>query len=62
MEEIIKEIISEYKKLDEVEAITLAGSRAAGRNDQQSDIDLDLFITCPISIEKRRSIALKLGM
>ena len=33
MEEIIKEIISEYKKLDEVEAITLAGSRAAGRND-----------------------------
>ena len=59
MEEIIKEIISEYKKLDEVEAITLAGSRAAGRNDQQSDIDLDLFITCPISIEKRRSIALK---
>ena len=38
MEEIIKEIISEYKKLDEVEAITLAGSRAAGRNDQQSDV------------------------
>lgn len=59
MEEIIKEIVSEYKKLDEVEAITLAGSKASGRNDQQSDIDLDLFITRPIPIDKRRNIALK---
>lgn len=59
MELLIKELVSEYMKLDGVEAITLAGSRAAGRNDSQSDIDLDLFITKDIPIQKRREIALK---
>ena len=59
MELLIKELVSEYMKLDGVEAITLAGSRAAGRNDSQSDIDLDLFVTKDIPIEKRREIAVK---
>ncbi len=56
---IIREIILQYMKLEEVKAITLAGSRASNRNDQQSDIDLDLFITRPIAVEKRRKIAQK---
>ena len=57
MELIIEKLVSEYMKLDEVEAITLAGSRASGRNDSQSDIDLDLFVTRAIPIAKRREIA-----
>ena len=59
MEGIIKQLIEEYRKLEEVEAITIAGSRAANRSDEQSDIDIDLFITAPISVEKRRNIATK---
>lgn len=59
MESLIQELVVEYAKLDGVEAITLAGSRASGRNDSDSDIDLDLFISKPISLEKRRAIALK---
>ena len=59
MELIIEKLVSEYMKLDEVEAITLAGSRASGRNDSQSDIDLDLFVTRAIPIAKRREIASK---
>lgn len=57
MELIIEKLVSEYMKLDEVEAITLAGSRASRRNDSQSDIDLDLFVTGAIPIAKRREIA-----
>ena len=53
MEGIIKQLIEEYRKLEEVEAITIAGSRAANRSDEQSDIDIDLFITAPNSVEKR---------
>ena len=56
MELIIEKLVSEYMKLDEVEAITLAGSRASGRNDSQSDIDLDLFVTRAIPIAKRREM------
>ena len=59
MEGIIKQLIEEYRKLEEVEAITIAGSRAANRSDEQSDIDIDLFITAPISVEKHRNIATK---
>lgn len=59
LEGIVKQIIEEYSKLEEVEAITIAGSRAASRNDEQSDIDIDLFITRPISVAKRREIASK---
>ena len=54
MELIVKKLVSEYMKLDEVEAMTLAGSRASGRNDSQSDIDLDLFVTRAIPVAKRR--------
>ena len=59
MELIVKKLVSEYMKLDEVEAMTLAGSRASGRNDSQSDIDLDLFVTRAIPVAKRREIASK---
>lgn len=55
----MKQIISEYSQLEEVEAITIAGSRASMRNDEQSDIDIDLFTTSPISVDKRREIASK---
>lgn len=59
VEGIMKQIISEYSQLEEVEAITIAGSRASMRNDEQSDIDIDLFTTSPISVDKRREIASK---
>ncbi len=57
--EIINEMIREYEKLEEVVAVTIAGSKAAKRNDDWSDLDIDVFVTKPIALEKRRQIASK---
>lgn len=35
----VYQIVNEFKRLDEVVAITLAGSCASGRKDTYSDID-----------------------
>ncbi|HAX73551.1 MAG TPA: hypothetical protein DCY20_08500 [Firmicutes bacterium] len=59
LEEIVQQIVNDYAQLEEVEAITLAGSIAANRNDAISDIDLDLFLNKPIPVEKRLAIAKK---
>lgn len=54
---IVYQIVDEYKKLDGVTAITLAGSGASGRNDELSDIDIDIITSKDISIDKREAIA-----
>lgn len=59
MNMIVYQMVNEFKRLDEVVAITLAGSCASGRNDNYSDIDIDIITTKDISIEKREIIAKK---
>ena len=43
MNMIVYQIVNEFKRLDEVVAITLAGSCASGRKDNYSDIDIDII-------------------
>lgn len=58
---IIYQIVNEYKKMDEVVAITLAGSGASGRKDNLSDIDIDVITNGQIPVEKRREIISKIS-
>ena len=37
---IVYQLVNEYKRFSEVEAIALAGSGASGRKDNYSDIDI----------------------
>ena len=39
----VYQIVNEFKRLDEVVAITLAGSCASGRKDTYSDIDINVI-------------------
>lgn len=57
MNMIVYQIVNEYKKLDGVTAITLAGSGASGRSDELSDIDIDIITSKDIEVPKRKSIA-----
>ena len=59
MNMIVYQIVNEFKRLDEVVAITLAGSCASGSNDTYSDIDIDIIIKKDIPVEKRENIAKK---
>ena len=59
MNMIVYQIVNEFKRLDEVVAITLAGSCASGRKDIYSDIDIDIIINKDIPVEKREIIAKK---
>ncbi|WP_195987381.1 nucleotidyltransferase domain-containing protein [Clostridium sp. D53t1_180928_C8] len=59
MNMIVYQIVNEFKRLDEVVAITLAGSCASGRKDNYSDIDIDIITKKDIPIEKRELIAKK---
>lgn len=61
MNMIIYQIVNEYKKLDEVVAITLAGSGASGRKDNFSDIDIDIITNGEISLDKRKEIISKIS-
>ena len=56
MEGIIKQLIEEYRKLEEVEAITIAGSRAANRSDEQSDIDIDCLLLHPFQLKNAETL------
>lgn len=56
---IVYQIVNEYKKIEEVSSITLAGSSASGRNDELSDIDIDVIVTRDIPVDKRRTIIKK---
>lgn len=55
----VYQIVNEFKRLDEVVAITLAGSCASGRKDTYSDIDVNIITKKNIAIEKREIIANK---
>lgn len=59
MNMVVYQIVNEFKKLEEVVAITLAGSCASGRKDNYSDIDIDIITIKDISLEKRRAIVNK---
>ena len=44
MNMIVYQLVNEFKRLDEVVAITLAGSCASARKDNFSDIDIDIIV------------------
>lgn len=48
---ILEEIISDFRDIKEVAAISFAGSSTAKRNDNLSDIDIDIFTYSDIPIE-----------
>lgn len=50
------QVIQEFSKLPQVEAIALGGSRAGVHFDEKSDYDIYLYCTAPIPEEIRRSI------
>ena len=52
----VEELFLEFKKLPQVEAITLGGSRATGRNDETSDYDVYIYINAPIEESTRKNI------
>lgn len=53
------QLVNEYKKIDEVLAITLAGSGASGRKDSFSDINIYIISSEEVSVKKRREIVKK---
>lgn len=57
MIKIIEEIINRFSKLPQVEAITLAGSTAFQTEDENSDIDIDVYINSDIPVFEREIIA-----
>ena len=58
---IVYQLVNGYKRLDEVEAIILAGSGASGRKDNYSDIDIDVIVSTDIDLAKRKHIIDKLA-
>ena len=52
-------LVEDLKKIPEIEAISLGGSRATGNNDDKSDYDIYLYCNGPISIDLRRNILSK---
>lgn len=58
---IVYQVVNEYKKLDEVVAITIAGSGASGKNDFFYDIDIDIILKSDIERDKRKTILQKLS-
>jgi len=55
--ELITKLVERFSKFPQVEAITLAGSLAFNTEDDNSDIDIDIYITSEIPPEERRKIA-----
>lgn len=56
---LFKNIIDEYKQFPEVQAIAIGGSTTSNTSDNNSDIDVYIFITKDIAIEKRLSLTKK---
>ena len=52
-------LVEDLKKIPEIEAISLGGSRATGNNDDKSDYDIYLYCNGPISENIRRNILSK---
>ena len=55
--ENIKAVIDEFKKIEDVKAIVLAGSRTANSYDETSDFDIYIYSDKEIDIQKRTKIA-----
>lgn len=55
--ELAAQLASRYAALPEVTAVALAGSRAAGRSDDASDVDLHVYARPEPSLEARAAIA-----
>ena len=58
MNMIVYQIVNEFKKLEDITAIVLAGSGATGRKDNYSDIDIDIIVSKEIDNDIDRVIAL----
>ena len=58
---VVYQLVNEYKRLPEVEAITLAGSGANGRKDNYSDIDIDIIVSKEIDNDRRAQIIKKVS-
>lgn len=52
----LQDMLNEFTKLEEVESILLAGSRATNRVDENSDYDIYIYTNKEIAIDKRKSI------
>lgn len=55
----IQNIINEFQQIENVKAISLAGSRAANSSDKTSDYDIYVYSDTEIDIRKRENIAKK---
>lgn len=53
---LFETIIDKYKQFLEVQAIAIGGSTAGNTSDNSSDIDIYIFITKDIPIEKRLTL------
>ena len=58
---IVYQLVNEYKRFSEVEAIALAGSGASGRKDNYSDIDIDIIVSKEIDNDRREQIIKKVS-
>ena len=56
---MVEQLFKELSLLEEVEAIALGGSRAGVNYDEKSDYDVYLYVTSPVSEEKRKNILQK---
>lgn len=57
--QLFDEIIREYKKFSEVKAIAIGGTTSAKTSDNLSDIDVYVFISEDIPVDKRRVLVEK---
>ncbi len=57
--EFLDKIVREFSSIEGVEGITLAGSTVFDTADENSDLDIDVYISKDIDITKRREIAVK---
>lgn len=53
---MVQDLFDELKKIEQVEAIALGGSRAGEVYDQKSDYDVYLYCTAPVPEEARRQL------
>ena len=56
---ILYQMVEDYKKIEEVEAIVLGGSSTTNNEDVNSDYDIYIYCTKEPDIARRRKIALK---
>ena len=56
LDSTLQKIVTDFSKLEEVEGILLAGSQASATQDENSDIDLYLYVDKGVPIAKRKEI------